>query len=227
MADPRNCRHENIHWEDFFKPEKQNTYKYHHQKAYCIDCGADKGEKVAKAIQRWYCNKIDEWLKSQGMERGGYDPNWLMLLKNNNYYEDWWIKAQSRGIDPDYFEGLFGQSDFFEFARNIEYFCQELIKEKNKPNENPNDNDNQQIQKKNKIKRLKRIIKNLENKSNRTPSEDQELTTKKAQLAQLENEQNNNTNNNSWLQPTLIIGGSIIVIGLIWWATAKKNNKKH
>lgn len=60
MTRPNNCRHENIHWEDFFKEEKQNNTNYRHQNAYCVDCGADEGKSVAFSIQKWYRKKIED-----------------------------------------------------------------------------------------------------------------------------------------------------------------------
>lgn len=136
-----NCRHENIFWEDFFKPEKQKDNNYHHHDAYCLDCNETKGKLFASKCQTWYCKKIKEWLVEQGLAEK-FDHLYLTnnfneFVKKNNF-EEQWNKLQGGRIDDNYgFEGLIGQGVFWESAKSIEHLCLEFKKEKEKDNPNP------------------------------------------------------------------------------------------
>ena len=108
---------------------------------------------------------------------------------------------------------MLGQAVFWETAKSIEHLCCEFAKEKkNNPEQPPSSNDKQ------KISELKAKIKELESKINKTSEEEAELVTKQAQLTKL-------TNNNSWIIPTLIIGGTILLVSLVIFLTKNKKNK--
>ena len=134
------CRHENIFWEDFFKEPKKN-------KAYCLDCSADKGKPIASAIKIWYVEKVKEWLRKNkltkiyvlnGEEIHSYN-DFEEFVDKNNYKKQWddLNFGSIENIDSNYFGGFGGQAIFFEYARSIEYLCKEFKKEKEKddPNE--------------------------------------------------------------------------------------------
>jgi len=143
MANPNNCQHKNIAWEDFFNPKKQNNNNYHHKNAYCLDCGADKGKSVAYAIQKWYRKKIEDWLITNELAEKKFYQNkeyyffydFIKFIKENYPNLEESLNDLKYGkIDKD-FNGLLGQIIFWETAKSIEYLCLEFKKEKqNTPN---------------------------------------------------------------------------------------------
>ena len=74
MVSPRDCQHQNIYWEDFFKEGKlkadgkiNNDFQWHD--ICCLDCGETKGQDFAMAAQIWYYKKIQEWLIDNGLAK--------------------------------------------------------------------------------------------------------------------------------------------------------------
>ena len=135
MANPNNCQHKNIVWEDFFKEGKvkddgevNQAFKSHD--AYCLDCGETKNERFAKALQRWYCKEIRDWLLTNKL----YNFEFEDFLKKDGF-DQFWDKLKTGKVDEEYFDALGGQMIFKEVAMWIEDYCRKFKKEKqNNPN---------------------------------------------------------------------------------------------
>ena len=158
MVSPKSCRHKNIQWEDFFKPEKQNNYQYNFRKAYCLECSTDKGREFAFNCQLWYKKKIDEWLDEQKqkiIENEKLKKNDILglydyLYGSNSSIDDFikkdypdleqhWQKFKNGRIDEEYFEGILGQGLFFEMSRSIEkIYLEFILRIEQQINNNPN-----------------------------------------------------------------------------------------
>jgi len=147
MISPKNCHHKNIQWQEF-----QKKLKNYQNKAYCVDCGATESKSVARAIWKWYCEKIEEWLKNQNcltvtlgvnndIKVDNSKVEWREFLKKNDFWQNWQDAHVGR-LDPDYFKGLLKQGLLFEFAKSIEQLCEELVKEKQAKNNISNNNPN-------------------------------------------------------------------------------------
>jgi len=134
MVNPRNCQHQNIHWEDFFKLPKKN-------KAYCVDCGDNKSKLFTKNVQKWYCKKIENWLKDNNLTtelNGNYSFGEFTIFLSTNNYVGYWYKLRSGKIEEEFGNVLGGQILFWEVCKSIEYLCLEFKKEKqNNPNTPP------------------------------------------------------------------------------------------
>jgi len=219
-------------------PKKQNNNNYHHKNAYCLDCGADKGKSVAYAIQKWYYKQIESWLITNGLaEKKLFQGEELysfydfikFIQENHPNLEQHWNDLFFGKIDKD-FDGLLGQGIFFETAKSIEYICGEFKKEKqnipNTPQPRKGKDNNNHREREREREQIQQDITNLENRPNKTPAEEQELTDKKNKLAKLENNTQNN-NDNSWLKPALLIGGGLLIIGVIVILITKKAKSKR
>lgn len=75
---------------------------------------------------------------------------------------------------------------------------------------------------------LQQDITNLENKPNKTPHEEQDLTNKKKELEKLNNSvDNQEKDKTSWIKPVLIISSIILAIGLIIYLFSRNKKSKR
>lgn len=106
-----------------------------------------------------------------------------------------------------------------ESAEFLQVLARKGIKQGEKKTNNPSDNSKEQEQ-------LEQAINNLANKPNKTKEEEEDLEDKKKRLEELNKPTSNQSGNNSWLTPVLLIGGTVLVVGLICWLT-KKSSKEQ
>jgi len=242
-----NCRHENIYWEDLFKPEKQNNNNYRHHNAYCLDCNATKGRVFAGDLQRWYVRKVEEWLKSNGLTEkiGDYHSTYQFVefVEKNNYQQQW--NKLCLGKIHENFEGLLGQAIFFEYAKSVEHLCQEFKKEKEQEKPNNPDPEREIIlnyYKSNNIKSIKLTNNKLLIKYNHKEEEEEEEAktselkqikkyiqnysqNNQLSLADLEKTENNSSNSNLPLYLASAVGIGAFILLLIFILT--RNNKRR
>ncbi|WNE40195.1 MAG: Ribonuclease Y [Mycoplasmataceae bacterium] len=230
-----NCLHKNIHWEDFFKPEKQNDWNYHHQNAYCLDCGAIKGRSFANQCQSWYLEKIGKWFDDELGKNYiyGIEANQFSEFIKENYpnFEQNYQNLKNGKLDEEYFDGFGGQMLFFEVARSIEKCCLEFKEKKQNSHSKPQSNNkpNREREREREQKsQLQSQISSLENKPNKTKEEEAELARKKKDLDRLNNQASQHPKEKSnWLKPVLIMGGVILVSGLVIYLIAKNKQSKR